>query len=73
MFRDLLGGPRPVWVGGHAEDLHIAGANLDHEEVVQALEGHRAVDVKEVRRKHCRGLRVQELPLEGLGGVARES
>ena len=43
---DLLGGPGPVWVRGHAEDVLIAGANLDHEEAVQALQGHRAVDVK---------------------------
>jgi len=29
---DLLGGPRPVRVRGHAEDVHVAGADLDHEE-----------------------------------------
>jgi len=40
---DLLCGPRPVRVRGHAEDMHIPGADLDHEEAIQALQGHRAV------------------------------
>ena len=39
-----------------------SGADLDHEEAVQAPEGHRAVDVEGVSREHRRGLRVQELP-----------
>jgi hypothetical protein len=42
--------------------MHIPGADLDHEEAVQALQGHRAVHVEEVRRKHRRRLRMQELP-----------
>jgi hypothetical protein len=58
---DLLCGPRPVRVRGHAEDMHIPGADLDHEEAVQALQGHRAVHVEEVGRKHRRGLRAQEI------------
>jgi len=61
-FADLLGGPWAVRVRGHAEDVHVAGADLDHEEAVQALEGHRAVHVEEVGREYGRGLRVQELP-----------
>ena len=64
---DLLGGPRPVRVRGHAEDVHVAGADLDHEEAVQAPEGHRAVDVEEVGSEHRRGLRVRELPPRGVG------
>ena len=42
--------------------MHIPGADLDHEEAVQALQGHRAVHVEEVGREPGRGLRVQELP-----------
>src|SRR5436189_142467 len=38
------------------------GADLDHEQAVQALKGHRAVHVEEVSREHRRGLRAQELP-----------
>ncbi len=45
---DLLRGPGPVRVGGHAEDVHVAGADVHHEQAVQALEGDRAVDVEEV-------------------------
>ena len=59
---DLLGGPGTVRVRGHAEDVHVAGADLDHEEAVQALEGHRAVDVEEIGSEHRRGLRAQEPP-----------
>jgi hypothetical protein len=47
---DLLCGPWAVRVRGHAEDMHIPGADLDHEEAVQALQGHRAVHVEEVGR-----------------------
>jgi hypothetical protein len=54
---DLLRGPRPVRVRGHAEDMHLPGTDLDHEEAVQAQQGHRAVHVEEVSRKHRRGLR----------------
>ncbi len=28
---DLLRSPRPVGVGGHAQDVHVAGADLHHE------------------------------------------
>ncbi len=59
---DLLCGPRPVGVRGHAEDMHVPGVDLDHEEAVPALQGHRAVHVEEVGREHRRGLRVQEIP-----------
>ena len=37
---DLLGGPRPVRVGGDPEDVRIAGADFHHEQAVQAPEGH---------------------------------
>jgi hypothetical protein len=42
--------------------MHGPGADLDHEEAVQALEGHRAVHMEEVGREHRGCLRVQELP-----------
>jgi hypothetical protein len=61
-------GPRPVRVRDDPEDVHVAGAGLDHEQAVQALEGHRAVDVEEVGGQHGRGVRAQEVP-PGLIGV----
>jgi len=64
---DLLRSPRPVRVGGYAEDVDVAGADLHHEQAVQALEGHRAVHVEEVGGEHRRGLRVQELPPRHVG------
>jgi hypothetical protein len=67
---DLLRGPQPVRVCGDPEDVHVAGADFHHEQAVQALEGHCAVHVEEVRGKHRRGLRVQELP-PGRVGVTR--
>jgi len=42
--------------------MHMPGAALDHEQAVQALQGHRAVHVEEVGRKHRRGFRAQEIP-----------
>src|ERR1039457_6011001 len=57
----------PVRVRGHAEDMHIPGTDLDHEEAVKALQGHRAVHVEEVGRKHRRGLRAQEIPPRRVG------
>jgi len=51
---DLLGGPRPVRVRGHSRDMHIPGADLDHEQAVQALKGHR--HVVSVRRLGAGGI-----------------
>jgi hypothetical protein len=65
---DLLGGPRPVWMGCDPEDVYVSGADFDDEEAVQALEYYSAVHVKEVGGKHGRGLRMQELP-PGRGGL----
>ena len=65
---DLPCGPRPVRVRGHAEDMHIPGADLDHEEAVQALQGDRAVHVEEVGRKHRRCLHACLLPSGHLPG-----
>src|SRR5450755_1247594 len=36
---DLLRSPRPVRIGGDPEDVDVAGADLHHEQAVQALEG----------------------------------
>ncbi len=41
-------------------------ADLDHGQAVQALAGHRAVDVEEVGGERGRGLRVQELAPRGV-------
>jgi hypothetical protein len=37
-----------VRVGGHAEDVHVTGADFHHEEAIQALKRHRAVNVEEI-------------------------
>ena len=68
---DLLGGPRPVRVRGHPEDVHIAAADLHHEQAVQAAERHCAVHVKEVDGEHRRGLGVQKLPPGCVGAPLR--
>src|SRR5262249_2600070 len=47
----LLRGPRSVRVRRGAEDVHVPGADLDHEQAVQALEGDGAVDVGEIRSR----------------------
>ncbi len=59
---DLLGRPAPVRVRGHPDDVHIAAADLHHEQAVQAAEGHRAAHVKEVDGQHRRRLRMEKLP-----------
>ena len=68
---DLLRGPRRVRVRGDPQDVHVAVADLHHEQAVQALEGHRAVHVKEVDGKHRRGLRAEELPPARIGAPPR--
>ena len=37
----LLRGPGAIWVGGHAEDMHVPGRYLHDEQDVQALEEDR--------------------------------
>ena len=64
---DLLPGPQPVRVGGHGEDVHIAGLDFHDEKDVEPLEGHRAVDVEEVAGQHRRRRGAQELPPGGVG------
>ena len=53
---DLPGGPRPIRVGGHPWDVHVAAAGSDHEQPVQAPERLRAVRVKDTGGEHRRGL-----------------
>src|SRR6266516_2863128 len=48
---DLLGGPRPVRMGGDPEDMHVAGAGFDDEQAVQSLERYRAVHGGRNRRR----------------------
>jgi len=45
---DLLGGPGSVRVRGDIENVHVPGADFYDEQAVQALQGHRAVDVEEI-------------------------
>ncbi len=59
---DLLGRPRAVRIRGNAEDVHVAGADLDDEQAVKPAEGHCTVDVEEIGGEDRRGLGVQELP-----------
>jgi hypothetical protein len=58
---DLLGGPRPVRVCG-GEDVHGAGADLDHDQAGQVPGRDRAVPLEEVRGEHRCGVHVQQLP-----------
>ena len=52
---------------GHAQDVQVAVADLDHEQDVESPERHRAVDVEEVDREHAGGLGAQELPPAAVG------
>jgi len=52
---------------GHAQDVQVAVADLEHEQDVEPPQCHRAVDVEEVDRQHAGGLRAQELPPVGVG------
>src|SRR4051812_42102668 len=63
----LLGGPGPVGISGHAEDVQVAVSDLEHEQHVQPPQRERAVDVEEVDREHAASLGAQELPPTGVG------
>jgi hypothetical protein len=66
----LLGGPRPVGVGGDAEDVHVPGLDLQREQHVHPPQGHR-VDVEEVDRQRGRRLGAQELPPAQVAAAGR--
>ena len=59
---DLLGGPRPVRVGGDPQDVDVAAAHLDREQAIPSPHGHHAVHLEEVHREHAGSLRAQERP-----------
>jgi len=61
----LLSGPGSVGVGGGAEDVDVAGVDLDHEEHINPLQSDGAIDVEEVAGQHRRCLGAQELPPRG--------
>jgi len=63
----LLGSPGSVGMGGHAQHVQGAVADLEHEQHVQPPQGERAVDVEEVHREHAGGLGTQELPPTDVG------
>jgi hypothetical protein len=44
---------------GHTQDVHVAVADLEHEQDIQPPQRHRAVNVEEVHREHAGGLRAQ--------------
>jgi hypothetical protein len=58
---DLLDCPQAIGIGGYSEDVHVTATDLQDEQAIQALEGHRAVHVEEVGGEHRRCLSVQEL------------
>ncbi|SFR29179.1 hypothetical protein SAMN04488564_117103 [Lentzea waywayandensis] len=63
----LLCGPRAVRVGGGAEDVDVAGADLHHEEHVHPLQRDGAVDMEEVARQHGLRLSTQKPPPRRVG------
>jgi hypothetical protein len=58
-------------VRGHAQDVQVAVADLQREQDVEPPQRHRAVDVKEVDRKHGGGLGAQESSPAGIGVADR--
>jgi hypothetical protein len=46
----------PSGCPGHAQNVQVAVADLEHEQDVEPSERHRAVDVEEVHREHAGGL-----------------
>jgi hypothetical protein len=63
----LLGRPTPVGMPGHAQDVQVAGADLENEQDIEPPQCHGAVDVEEVDSQRARRLRAQELPPAGVG------
>jgi hypothetical protein len=55
-----VGNPRPIWVGGDAEQVHPSPVDLDHEENIEASQRNR-VDGEEVSSQDALGLGTQEL------------
>jgi hypothetical protein len=47
--------------------MHVAVADLKHEQHIEPPQRERAVDVEEVDREHAGGLGAQELPPAGVG------
>jgi hypothetical protein len=67
----LLHWPQPARVRGDPGDVHVAAAGLGDEQAVHALEGHRAVHMKEAGGEHRRCLGGQELPPSRAGAPFR--
>ena len=61
----LLGGPRAIRVGGHAQDVHPPGPHLHDEQHIEAPEKDR-VDMEEIAGQQAIGLRAQERPPGGV-------
>jgi hypothetical protein len=50
---------------GHAQHVHVAVADLEHEQHVEPPQRHRAVDVEEVDCEHARGLGCTSFGMSG--------
>ena len=61
----LLGGPRTVGMGGHAQDVHPPGLHLHNEQHRQTPEEDR-VHMKEIAGQQAISLRAQERPPGGI-------
>jgi hypothetical protein len=68
----LLRSPESVGMSGHAQDVQVAVADLEHEQHVESPQRERAVDVEEVDREHAGRLGAQKLPPTNVG-VPRRS
>jgi hypothetical protein len=66
----LLGRPRPVRVGGDAQDADGARLDLQHDQHIEPPQRHR-VDAEDVDREHPGGLGAQELPPAGVVAADR--
>ena len=67
----LLDAPRPVRVGGDAEDVHVPATDPQDEKHVQTLEGEGAVHMEEVAGEHGRRLGAQESAPRGVVAADR--
>src|SRR6516164_5413253 len=63
--------PRAVRLGGHAQEMNMAGVGFDHEEDIDAAQGNCAVDVEEIACQHGRRMGAQKLPPSGPGALWR--
>jgi hypothetical protein len=56
----MLSRPRPVWVAGQAENVHVAAPDFQGEQNLDPPRRDRAVHVEEVHGHHARGMGTKE-------------